>query len=321
MIRLLRRDTERVMKTKKIIRVAYFTDTGKELALRLFDGWDEAIPEYRNEELSLGDWVEDSFKNHLPILFIGAVGIAVRAIAPCVNNKLKDSAVIVTDELGLNVIPILSGHFGGANDWARAIAEKIESNPVITTATDINNVFAVDVFARENGFKIKNKEMIKEVSRKVLKGEKLNAIETQDYLDIDGLWLVPKRLTLGIGCKKGKTFKEIFQFVTSIYDEDYLYDNLYAISSIDVKASEIGLIKLAQYFGVPFVTYSADELSAAEGDFNESDFVKENVGVGNVCERSALLAAGEESTIIKAKEAFDGMTLAAAKREKLVIEW
>lgn len=321
MIRLLRRDTERVMKTKKIIRVAYFTDTGKELALRLFDGWDEAIPEYRNEELSLCDWVEDSFKNHLPILFIGAVGIAVRAIAPCINNKLKDSAVIVTDELGLNVIPILSGHFGGANDWARAIAEKIESNPVITTATDINNVFAVDVFARENGFKIKNKEMIKEVSRKVLKGEKLNAIETQDYLDIDGLWLVPKRLTLGIGCKKGKTFKEIFQFVTSIYDEDYLYDNLYAISSIDVKASEIGLIKLAQYFGVPFVTYSADELSAVEGDFNESDFVKENVGVGNVCERSALLAAGEESTIIKAKEAFDGMTLAAAKREKLVIEW
>ena len=321
MIRLLRRDTERVMKTKKIIRVAYFTDTGKELALRLFDGWDEAIPEYRNEELSLGDWVEDSFKNHLPILFIGAVGIAVRAIAPCVNNKLKDSAVIVTDELGLNVIPILSGHFGGANDWARAIAEKIESNPVITTATDINNVFAVDVFARENGFKIKNKEMIKEVSRKVLKGEKLNAIETQDYLDIDGLWLVPKRLTLGIGCKKGKTFKEIFQFVTSIYDEDYLYDNLYAISSIDVKASEIGLIKLAQYFGVTVVTYSADELSSVEGDFNESDFVKENVGVGNVCERSALLAAGEESTIIKAKEAFDGMTLAAAKREKLVIEW
>lgn len=321
MIRLLKRDTERVMKTKKIIRVAYFTDNGKELALRLFDGWDEAIPEYRNEELSLNDWVEDSFKNHLPILFIGAVGIAVRAIAPFVNNKLKDSAVIVTDELGLNVIPILSGHFGGANDWARVIAEKIDSNAVITTATDINNVFAVDVFARENGFKIKNKEMIKEVSRKVLNGEKLNAIETQDYLDIDGLWLVPKRLTLGIGCKKGKTFKEIFQFVTSIYDEDYLYDNLYAISSIDVKSSEIGLIKLAQYFGVPFVTYSADELSAVEGDFNESDFVKENVGVGNVCERAALLAAGEESTIIKAKEAFDGMTLAAAKREKLVIEW
>ncbi|NEX00841.1 hypothetical protein F0Q01_02975 [Pseudobutyrivibrio xylanivorans] len=321
MIRILKRDIERVMKSKKIIRVAYFTDTGKELALKLFDDWDKAIPEYRNEQLLLNDWVQDSFENHLPILFIGAVGIAVRAIAPFVNNKLKDSAVVVTDELGLNVIPILSGHFGGANDWARAIAEKIDSNPVITTATDINNVFAVDVFARENGFKIKNKEMIKVVSTKALKGEKLNAIETQEYLDIDGLWLVPKRLTLGIGCKKGKTFKELFEFVTSVYDEEYLYDNLYAISSIDVKVSEIGLIKLAQYFGVPFITFSADELLAVEGDFNESDFVKENVGVGNVCERSALLAAGEESTIIKEKKAFDGMTLAAARREKIVIDW
>ena len=108
MIRLLKRDTERVMKTKKIIRVAYFTDNGKELALRLFEGWDEAIPEYRNEELSLNDWVEDSFKNHLPILFIGAVGIAVRAIAPFVNNKLKDSAVIVTDSLsGFSEISVI----------------------------------------------------------------------------------------------------------------------------------------------------------------------------------------------------------------------
>ena len=60
---------------------------------------------------------------------------------------------------------------------------------------------------------------------------------------------------------------------------------------------------------------------AVEGDFNESDFVKENVGVGNVCERSALLAAGEESTIIKEKKAFDGMTFAAARREKIVIDW
>ena len=118
MIRILKRDIERVMKSKKIIRVAYFTDTGKELALKLFDDWDKAIPEYRNEQLSLNDWVQDSFENHLPILFIGAVGIAVRAIAPFVNNKLKDSAVVVTDELGLNVIPILSGHFGGANVWA-----------------------------------------------------------------------------------------------------------------------------------------------------------------------------------------------------------
>ena len=82
---------------------------------------------------------------------------------------------------------------------------------------------------------------------------------------------------------------------------------------------EIGLIRLAQYYGVPFFVYTAKELEAVEGDFTESDFVKEQVGVGNVCERAALLAAGDNGILIKDKIAKDGMTLAIAKRVELNI--
>lgn len=83
--------------------------------------------------------------------FIGACGIAVRAIASSVNNKLKDSPVIVIDELGKFVIPILSGHVGGANELAVLLAALMNATPVITTATDINNKFAVDVLQRNAG--------------------------------------------------------------------------------------------------------------------------------------------------------------------------
>lgn len=301
-----------------IIRVVYFTENGKNIADRLSESF---YVEGKSESLSLADWTKDCFEMHLPIIFIGATGIAVRTIAPCINSKLTDSPVIVIDELGQNVIPILSGHFGGANELARIIAKSLGANPVITTATDLNNVFAVDFFADKNGLIITDKNKIKEVSSKALKGDSLEIVQNEDEIIIEGLKLIPKRLILGMGCKKGKSFEELKVFVNTFYDDEELKKNLYAISSIDVKEEEIGLIKLAEFYGVPFVTFSADELEKMDGDFKESDFVKDQVGVGNVCERSALALAGEEGKLIRNKVAENGMTLAAARRGKLYLAW
>ena len=86
---------------------------------------------------------------------MGAAGIAVRSIASFVEDKFSDSAVLVIDEKGKFVVPLLSGHLGGANRIAGIVAEKINARAVITTATDVNETFSVDVFAQKNSLRIR----------------------------------------------------------------------------------------------------------------------------------------------------------------------
>ena len=99
--------------------------------------------------LSLSDWTRQQFAEKNAIVVIGACGIAVRMIAPFVSDKLSDSPVVVADEAGTFVIPLLSGHMGGANELAEQIAGQIGGIPVITTATDVNHTFSVDLFAKK----------------------------------------------------------------------------------------------------------------------------------------------------------------------------
>ena len=93
---------------------------------------------------------EYAFKECQLIVFVGAVGIAVRTIAPYIKNKLVDPAVLSVDEGGNFVIPLLSGHIGGANGFAKVLAKVIKATPVVTTATDVNKLFAVDEWAARN---------------------------------------------------------------------------------------------------------------------------------------------------------------------------
>ena len=147
----------------------------KDMEIRMFckcSQLKEACADIYIEE-SIADWTEKQFAAKNAILFIGATGIAVRAIAPFAENKLTDSPVLVMDDRGRYIIPLLSGHVGGANEIAVLIAEKMGVVPVITTATDINGKFAVDVFAKKNNLAIVNKAGIAAVSSKALTDEKL----------------------------------------------------------------------------------------------------------------------------------------------------
>ena len=96
----------------------------------------------------LGVWTGERFADSDALVFIGATGIAVRAIAPHVRDKFSDPAVVSVDEAGQFAVPLLSGHVGGANDLAREVAAAIGARAVVSTSTDVNGLFAVDEWAR-----------------------------------------------------------------------------------------------------------------------------------------------------------------------------
>jgi len=102
------------------------------------------------------------------LIFVSALGIAVRKIAPYVKDKKQDPAVLCMDEQGRYVISVLSGHIGGANEAARMIAQKLQAQAVITTATDVNHRFSVDTWATEHGLIIADMQAAKAVSAAIL---------------------------------------------------------------------------------------------------------------------------------------------------------
>ncbi len=285
-------------------------------------------------------WAGEGFARADALIFVCASGIAVRAIAPWVADKKTDPAVLVLDEKGQFVIPLLSGHLGGANALAETVAAAIGATPVITTATDVNGLFAVDVFAKNNRLFITDMALAKAVSAALLAGEPVGfssdlpvsgalpkGLTTGDArigvcVSATGktpyertLRLIPQRFALGVGCKKGKDAKTLDAFLhRALSAHGVSIPELCCVASIDLKKDEPALLAFAKANGLPFCTYSADELNAVKGDFSTSAFVKETTGVDCVSERAAVKAS--EGELIVKKIAEDGMTFALAKSKE-----
>lgn len=302
---------------------------------------------------SLRDWTGRRFAQSDAIIFIGACGIAVRSIASFVSSKKTDPAVVVIDEQGKFAISLLSGHIGGANELTEEISNLLHATPVITTATDINNKFAVDVFAKTNGCYISDMTMAKEISAALVNGnsvgfasdfpwvgeipKELQLLDEEDetkekpemgiyvtnsYLKhpfVHTLYLVPKIITLGVGCKKDTPAETVEKVVRKACDELLIPSvSMELVASIDLKKEEQGILEYCKERNLPFETYSAEQLKEVEGSFAESKFVEETTGVDNVCERSAILGSskhGEKSNLILRKYAEDGVTAALARRK------
>ena len=162
------------------IAIAGFTTNGCVLAQKIANKLEDArawAPCRIAEEVglpgfdSVGAWTGEAFAQGCDgIVFVGACGIAVRAVAPYVASKMHDPAVVCVDEVGRWAISLLSGHVGGANDLARRIARIVGATPVVTTATDVRGVFAIDEWAARCGLIIANPQLIKRVSGALLEG-------------------------------------------------------------------------------------------------------------------------------------------------------
>lgn len=322
------------------IRIISFTNNGYLLGRMITDrlSWHETEMIFKGKNASnisaepagetLTEICRNAFEQSIPLVFIGATGIAVRSVAPFVRDKLKDPPVLVMDELGKYVIPLLSGHVGGANELAAEISEVTGAIPVITTATDINEAFPADVFARENNLRIVNRDGIAKVSTAALEGRPVT-ISIKDYppaepvdivitdeqifTDTAKLRLSPKKYALGMGCRRGKLFEELRDAALCILEENGIsIDDVGCIATIDVKKDEEGLKALSQAWRIPLITFDAELLSKVPGEFSSSEVVLEMVGVDNVCERAAVLAAGPGATLAVRKIANNGVTVAIA---------
>lgn len=276
------------------------------------------------------------------LIFIGATGIAVRMTAPYLQGKAFDPAVLVIDEGGRFVIPLLSGHLGGANESARRLAEALGAQAVITTATDGRGVFAVDDWARQQGLFVAETDRIRAVSAALLRGERvgfrsegpvegciLSDLETRGTCPVGftvgfdtaaepfacTLHLVPRAVHIGIGCKRGAGEAAIAAAVQQALDAAGLpWQALRQAATIDRKAGEPGLAAFCASHGLPLAVYTAEELKDVPGVFAASAFVEETVGVDNVCERAAVRSSGN-GQLLCGKTARDGVTAAIAAEE------
>ena len=318
------------------MKLAYlsFTEKGRQLAGRLAAALCGTARRC-GASCSLEAWTEAHFSQSDGLVYVGAAGIAVRAIAPHLKSKTTDPAVVVVDECARYAIPILSGHLGGANDLARAIGRVCGALPVLTTATDVNGVFAVDEWAKRQNCLVLNPERIKTVSAKLLAGGTItvqsswpiagqpprNVCQTEDrgadvLLDIhpgtgEKLHLVPRIAVLGVGCKKNVLPQTLETALAAFLTGAGVCEQaISAVASIDLKKNEPGLLDFCAAHGWPLKTYPAEQLRAVEGQFNPSAFVQGVTGVDNVCERSAVLASG--GTLCQGKTARDGITMALA---------
>ena len=328
------------------IRLLSFTDAGGRLGDRLCGalrdaGHDCAADCTRTDPgLDVYAWTKTYFHTADALVFLGAAGIAVRAIAPHVYKKTVDPAVLVLDERGQFVIPILSGHIGGANALAREIAGLLGAQCVLTTGTDVNHLFAVDAWATAQGLAIANPARIKDVSAALLAGQTVSyyadteiagappagLVCTQDEAQSDicitvraaaplaALHLVPRTLVVGLGCRRGIAADAVeAAFAQTLESAGLDMRAVCAAASIDLKAEEPGLLEFCRARGLPFTTYPAAALAALPGTFSASAFVERVTGVDSVCERSAVMAAGGGWLLVR-KSAQDGVTVAVAQK-------
>lgn len=322
-----------------------FSGSGNDLKARLKTGLEQEghaiFPE--SSASSLSERVAPPFREAEALIFIGACGIAVRGIAPFVSSKTTDPAVLVIDEKATWVISLLSGHIGGANELARRVADLLDAQPVITTATDIQRVFAVDLWAKRRGFVIDSLKKARMMSVRLLAGEEvpvkseyplpeplpqgLKPVSPGEDADFgmavsiykgedESPWLhiIPRSVYLGIGCRNGRSQDMLARVVSAALEDTHIDARSVAgAGTIDLKKDEPGLIALCRDKGWTLHSYSAEQLMALPGSFTASAFVESVTGADNVCERAALMASGG-GRLLFGKYAGKGVTVAAAEK-------
>lgn len=270
-----------------------------------------------NQPLSLEAWTSAQFSSAGGLIFVGAVGIAVRAIAPHLKHKATDPAVVAVDEGGRFAVPLLSGHLGGANDLGPSDRPGVRRCASDHHCHRHKRLVCSGRVGQTAHCVILNPAHIKPVSSRLLAGGTVRVHSAWpiagtppagvmlaedgcchvrlDLLggDRDALCLVPPLAVLGVGCRRGTPRTALENALANLLDRAGICQQaICAAATVDRKGDEPALLEFCEAHCWPLYTYPAERLSQVPGIFTASPFVQSVIGVDNVCERAAVLASG-----------------------------
>ena len=332
------------------IAIVSVSQKGQDLAAKLKELLDE------DSTIIKADLYHKNVKKYLKIAFyeydaviaIMASGILIRTIAPIIESKVSDPAVLNIDDNGKFVISTLSGHLGGANKLTLKIADLIDAIPVITTSTDVNKKLGIDVIAQDLYLSIDDTSEILPFNKAILDGEEItftinpnknfdylfeylnnntleinvsiefsSKVETDDIVArISGheIVLSERKIVVGLGCRRGKGCEELYEGYKKSIDELNIHKSrVNCLASAEIKKDEKGMLDLASRLNLDINFVELDKLKLFEsGDVQKSEFVMSKFGIYGVCEPSALITAGFDSKLIYKKTSYGGVTVSVA---------
>ncbi len=283
------------------------------------------------------------FREYRALICIMATGIVVRMVAPLLESKGSDPAVVVVDEGGRFAVSLLSGHLGGANRWAARVATALGGQAVITTATDTVGREGVDLLAQRLGLTLEPLRCLKRFNALLAAGEEVPVygdlppgatgagyrvhplgewrgetavLVTERKLDApDCLFLRPRVLAAGTGFRRGTAGEKIAAAVSAAVEEGgFSAASLRVLASVDLKRDDRGIWEAGEILRVPVEFFSRGEIETRDGEFVPSAWVKKAIGVNGVCEPAALLA-GRKARMVVPKRTSGGVTAAVARDE------
>lgn len=282
--------------------------------------------------------LQDGWKKYDAIICILAMGIVVRKIAPLLESKATDPAIIVMSMDLTKVIPLLSGHIGGANELSDLLASRLPNcMNFVSTATDQTKTFAFDMFAKKNNLEIENLQCLAKISNSLLNKKE---VEVKTYESIfetipnktnlkrvdeqsselcvnitpfsdENLSLKPK-VYLGIGCNRDTSFEDIeASFFWFLEKHNLKKEQIENIASFEAKADEKGLLEFASKYNFDIKFYKEVEINSLQGEFSPSQATK-FFGLKGVSEPSSMLVSKYNELIIPKNVYEKKITIAAA---------
>lgn len=280
------------------------------------------------------------------ICCIMATGIVVRAIAPHLKHKSSDPGIVVMDTQGEFVISLLSGHLGGANDAARLVAKRLSAQAVITTGTDVKGTMAVDVLAQKINCRIDDFTAAKDVTALILHGDPIALVNlencdldavilpknietvadlselanyrgaiittlatTKTDLPIPSVKLVPRKLVVGVGCRRDTPGERIIEAIgATLAALNLNQKGIKSLATIGLKADEPGITMACDFFKAKKVIIPNEMVQMVQSRFEGSDFVFKTTGLYAVSEPCGFVASGFGKCLLE-KQKLDGITL------------